>query len=130
MAEGEEAVPGTESQVDEQEEAVRRLQAEIERLTVADHLLLMMQSLSALAMNRLGLTEETAGRKDPDQARLAIDAFKALVGVIEGTRPPAEITAHRAVLSQLQLAYVAALTPAGAAEEGEASPEAAAEGGS
>jgi hypothetical protein len=112
-----------------QEEAIRRLQTEIERLTVADHLILMMQSLSALAVNRLGLTEETAGRKDPEQARLAIDAFKALLEVVERTRPAEEMKAHRAVLAQLQMTYVAALGPTSAGED-ESLEEVAPEGGS
>lgn len=112
-----------------QEEAIRRLQAEIERLTVSDHLLLMMQSLPALAVNRLGLTEESEGRKDPEQARLAIDAFKALMEVAERTRPAEEMKAHRAVLAQLQMTYVAALGPTSVGEDG-SSEEAAPEGGS
>lgn len=112
-----------------QEDAIRRLQTEIERLTVADHLLLMMQSLSALAVNRLGLAEETAGRQDAEQARLAIDAFKALMEVVERTRPAEEMKAHRAVLAQLQMTYVAALAPTSAGED-ESSEEVAPEGGS
>ena len=90
-------------------EAMQRLKEEIGRLSVADHVLLMMHSLSSLAIDRLGLTPESAARKDLEQARLATDAFKALLGVLEGKRPAEEITAHRAVLSQLQMAYVGAL---------------------
>ena len=110
----EESVNGTENnevEPDEQE-AMQRLQEEIGRLSVADHLLLMMQSLSSLAVERLGLAPEAVARKDLEQARLAIDAFRALLGVLEGKRPAEEITAHRSVLSQLQMAYVAALGPA------------------
>jgi hypothetical protein len=91
------------------QEAMQRLQEEIGRLSVADHVLLMMHSLSSLAIDRLGLTAESVARKDLGQTRLAIDAFKALLGVLEGTRPAEEITAHRAVLSQLQMAYLGAL---------------------
>jgi hypothetical protein len=92
-----------------EQEAMRRLQEEIGRLSVADHLVLMMHSLSSLAIDRLGLGQESADRKDLDQARLAIDGFRALLGVLEGKRPAEEITAHRAALSQLQLAYVGML---------------------
>jgi len=99
---------------DEEREALRRFEEEIARLTVTDHVTLMMQSLPSLAAERLGMSPETAARKDLEQARLAIDAFKALLGVLEGRRPVEEMTAHRAVLSQLQVAYVAALdAPAG-----------------
>ncbi len=94
----------------EEAEGLRRLQEELEKLTVGDHLLYMMQSLSALAVGRLGLTPDTTGRRDLEQARLAIDALKALVDVVEATRPAEEMAAHRSVLSQLQLSYVGALT--------------------
>jgi Domain of unknown function (DUF1844) len=109
----EEDVNGTEkNEIDADErEAMQRLQEEIGRLSVADHLLLMLHSLSSLAVDRLGLTPEAATRKDLDQARLAIDAFTALLRVLEGKGPAEEITAHRSVLSQLQVAYVAALGP-------------------
>jgi hypothetical protein len=105
------AYEGGEAEADEQE-AMRRLQEEIGRLSVTDHLLLMMHSLSSLAVDRLGLTPESASHKDLDQARLAIDAFRALLGVLEGKQPADEITAHRSALSQLQMAYVGALGPA------------------
>jgi hypothetical protein len=96
---------------DDEREAMRRLEEEIGRLSVADHVLLMMRSLSSLAVERMGLTPDTAARKDPEQARLAIDAFRALLGVLDGKRPAQEITDHRAVLSQMQMAYVTALGP-------------------
>jgi hypothetical protein len=102
----------------DEREAMRRLEEEIGRLSVADHVLLMMHSLSSLAVERLGISPETAGRKDLEQARLAIDAFKALLGLLEGKRPAEEITDHRAVLAQLQMAYVGALGPAPAGGEG------------
>jgi hypothetical protein len=107
----EEDVGGTENSQEHADEieAMQRLQEEIGRLSVADHLLLMMHSLSSLAVDRLGLGQELGARKDLDQARLAIDGFRALLGVLEGKRPAEEITAHRAALSQLQMAYVSAL---------------------
>jgi hypothetical protein len=93
----------------EEREAMRRFEEEIGRLSVTDHVLLMMQSLSSLAVERLGVTPETAGRKDPEQARMAIDSFRALLGVLEGRRPAEEIAGNRAVLAQLQMAYVASV---------------------
>lgn len=93
----------------EEAEMMQRLQEEIQNLTVSDHLFYMVESLSALAISRMGLTAETAERRDLDQARLAIDAFKALLEVMERTRPSEAIAVQRSALSQLQLAYVAAL---------------------
>jgi hypothetical protein len=86
-----------------------RFEEEIGKLTVADHLELMMRSLSSLAADRMGANPGAAGHKDPDQARVAIDAYRALLGVLEGNRPAEEISAHRSLLSQLQMAYVASL---------------------
>jgi len=88
---------------------VARLQEEIRNLPVGEHLLYMMQSLSTLAVGRMGVTPETAALRDLDQARMAIDAFRALMEIVAPTRPAKEMVAHRGVLSQLQLAYVAAL---------------------
>jgi hypothetical protein len=107
------------AEMDDQE-AMRRLQEEIGRLPVADHIVLMMHSLSSLVIERLGLTPEGAVHRDLEQARLAIDAFKALVGVLEDRRPAEEITAHRSVLSELQMAYVGCLSAAPADEAAEA----------
>lgn len=92
----------------EEVEMMERLQEQLQSMTVSDHLLYMMQSLSALALGRMGLTAETVEQRDLDQARLAIDAFRALVEVVERARPAEQMTVHKGVLSQLQLAYVGA----------------------
>ena len=111
----------------EEQEAIRRLQDEIGRLSVADHVSLMMHSLSSLAVDRLGLGAD-ASHRDLEQARMAVDAFKALLGVLEGRRPMEEINAHRSVLAQLQMTYVAALERGSA--EGEAPDAEGGDGGS
>jgi hypothetical protein len=117
--EGDEVVAEAAGDPDEEErDAMRHLQEEIGKLTVADHVLLMMQSLSSLAVDRMGIAPNTAARKDLAQVRLAIDAFKALLGVLEGQLPAEEIREHRAVLSQLQMAYVGQLRPAPASGGG------------
>ncbi len=88
---------------------MERLQEEIRNLPVAEHVVYMMHSLSSLAVGRMGLMPESSALRDLDQARLAIDAFKALVEVMERATPAREMAAHRGMLSQLQLAYVGAL---------------------
>ena len=112
----------------EDAEMMERLQEEIRNLPVSDHLVFMMQSLSGLAVARMGLAADTAGRRDMEQARLAVDAFKALLELLEKARPAGEMAAHRGMLSQLQLAYVAALDAGGkdrdaAADDGDAAAE-------
>ena len=68
-----------------------RLREEINNLPVSEHLVFMLQSLSSLAMDRLGLVPEAVRGATLEQARLAIDAFKALLDVVEQARPAAEI---------------------------------------
>ena len=88
---------------------VAALEDEMRAISVGDYLTYLMQSISVMGLRRLGLSAETAGDRDLEQSRLAIEAFRALLGVIEGTRAPEEVALHRAMLSQMQLAYVAAL---------------------
>jgi len=104
MAEEEENGPDA-----DEAEMMQQLRQELQNLTVSDHLLFMMHSLSALAVDRLGLTGEAGARRDLDEARLAIDAFKALVELVGRVRPPEEMAVHRSVLSQLQMNYVGVL---------------------
>ena len=96
----------------EEAEMMARLQEEIRNLPVADHVVYMMHSLSSLAVGRMGVMPDSQAQRDLDQARLAIDAFKALVEVMERAKPVPEMAAHRGMLSQLQLAYVGALDAA------------------
>lgn len=116
------ATSGPAAQGDEAE-VMARLEEEIRGMSVADHLGYMLHSLSALAVGRLGMGPDGAGQRDSVQARLAIEAFKALVGVLEQVRPAGEVKAHRGVLAQLQLAYAGAVTtgtPRAEAAEGQA----------
>lgn len=108
---------------DEEAEALARLQEQIQRMTVSDHLVYMLESLTALATRKLGLAPGAGEERDLEQARLAIDAFRALLQVAEPTRPEQEVGVHRQMLSHLQMAYVHVLQgpPAG---EPEARPEA------
>ena len=111
-------------------EMMARLQEEISNLPVSDHLVYMMHSLSALAVGRLGLAADAAERRDLSQARLAIDAFRALLSVLEPVRPAGVLAVHRGMLSQLQLAYAGAMATGGTADQPDAvadQPEAAAE---
>jgi hypothetical protein len=103
-------------------EMMARLEEEIRNLPVGDHLVYMLHSLSALAVGRLGLTPDTAAQRDLGQAGLAIDAFRALVGVLEQVRPAGEMSVQRGMLSQMQLAFAAATTGAAPAFEPEPQP--------
>ena len=93
----------------EEAEMLARFQEELRRMTVGEHLVTMMQSLATLAARKMGMTPETSSERDMEQVKLAIEAFRVLLPVVEPSRPTAEMQAHKSMLAQLQMAYVAAL---------------------
>jgi len=95
--------------MEQEEEKKQRLEEQIRNLPVSDHLLLMMHSLSDLALLRLGLIAETKGQVDLKQAQLAIDAYKSLLEIVEKACPREQTVPRRHVLAQLQLAYAASV---------------------
>ena len=101
----------------EEEEMLARFQEELRRMTVSEHLVTMMQSLATLAVRKMGFTPQTVTERDLEQSRLAIEALRALLPLVEPTRPEAEMQAHRKMLSELQVAYVGALQQPEASEE-------------
>jgi hypothetical protein len=116
----------TETNERDEAEAMARLREEISNLPVSEHLVYMLHSLSSLAVDRLGLAEGAAARRDPAQARLAIDAFKAMLGVVEPERPAEEITTYRGMLGALSARPAAEAAEAGAPAEPAAEAPAAA----
>jgi hypothetical protein len=101
----------------EEQEMLARFQEELRRMTVGEHLVTMMQSLATLAVRRMGLTPQTAAERDLDQAKLAIEAFRTLLSLVEPVRPQEEMRAHRKMLSELQMAFVGALQQAQTGDE-------------
>jgi hypothetical protein len=97
----------TEEQQPHQEPSEEELRAALEeqlrRITVTDVLLQTVVTLVNLASRRLGLAggEHAEEEKDLDQARLAIDAIRALVPLL----PEKETQPVRDALAQLQMAY-------------------------
>jgi hypothetical protein len=85
-------------------ELVEQLQAELGRLKVSDLLLQTVYTISSLGYHRL--SGET---RDLEQARLAIEALKALVPVLEGAVPDEAVRDFNQVLANMQLAYAAAV---------------------
>jgi hypothetical protein len=81
------------------------LEQEMKRLRVEDVLLQSVVSLINLGIRRLGVAEGTDDERDLEQARLAIEAVRALMGVLEEAAPE-QLPAIRDGLSRLQLAYV------------------------
>ncbi len=88
-----------------QEEFLRQLEAEMRRLTVSDFLVQTAATLASLGSQRL-----SGEGRDLAQARLAIDAIKALSPVIGGS---VSETARRdldAAIASMQLAFARAVS--------------------
>ena len=87
----------------EERELVEQLQAELDRLQVSDLLLQTVYTISSLGYHRL-----SGESKDLDQARLAIEALKALLPVLQGAVPEEAVRDFNQVLVNMQLAYASA----------------------
>jgi len=82
------------------EELVAQLEEELKKLKVGDLLVQTLYTVSSLGYRKLA--EED---RDLDQARLAIDALRALLPVLEGSVPEELVRDFKQVTSNLQLAY-------------------------
>jgi hypothetical protein len=86
-----------------QEEFARRLEEELKRIKVADLLVQTIYTVSSLGYTRLA--EED---RDLEQARLAIEAAKALVPVLSGSVPEEMTGDLNQMVASMQLAYAKA----------------------
>jgi hypothetical protein len=80
-----------------------QLLEEMRRLKVSD---LLLSTLMTVA--QLGFAKLDPATRDLEQARIAIEAMRALLPVLEGTVPEETTRDFRSVVSNLQLAYVRA----------------------
>ena len=87
----------------EQELSSEQLVEQIRRLKVED---VLLSTLATVA--QLGYAKLEPSSRDLDQARLAIESLRAVVGVLEGAAPAATIRDFNQVVANLQLAYAAA----------------------
>lgn len=88
-----------------EEEIREQLEEELRKLKVSDLLVQTLYSVSALGYRRIG--EED---RDLEQAKLAIEALRALVPVMEGTVPQEMISDLNQVTANMQLAYAKAVS--------------------
>lgn len=77
----------------------------LRQLKVSDLLVQTLSTVSSLAYHRLD-----ERHRDLEQARLAIDALRALVPVLTGSVPPELLRDFEQVTTNLQLAYAAAVS--------------------
>ena len=120
MAEGGSRIwtPGGERTVGQQQqpEEPRELSPEqiaemMKQLKISDVLLSELSTLAQLAYTKLDPSSRDLG-----EARLAIDAIRALVGVLQGSVPDGVARDFAQLVSNLQLAYVQALDEEAGAE--------------
>jgi hypothetical protein len=88
-----------------EEELRAAYEAEIKKIRVEHVLLEHVVTLVNLGMRRTGLQPGTEEERDVEQVRVAIDAIRALIPLLERTAPE-QIGPIRDALSQLQLAFV------------------------
>ena len=89
------------------EQLLQDFQEELKRLRVEDLLVQTLYTVSSLGYRRLSEQD-----RDLDQARLAIEALRALVPVLDGSASDELVRDFKQVTANLQLAY------ADAAKEG------------
>ena len=94
-----------------EEELRAALEEQMRKLRVEDVVLQTVATLVNLAARRLGLTappgEDASAERDIDQARLAIEAVRALLPLT----PEDQVEAIRQALSQLQMAFAQQAQP-------------------
>jgi hypothetical protein len=106
-----------------EEELRAAYEAELKRIRVEHVLLEDVVTLINLGMRRTGLSPSTEAERDPEQVRLAIEAIRALLPLIEQPVPE-QAKQIRDALAQLQLAFVRiGGGPGGAAAKTEAGPQ-------
>jgi hypothetical protein len=88
-----------------EEELAAAYEAQLKQLRVEDVVLQTIVSLLNLGGRKAGLAPGTEDERDVAQVRMAVDAARGLMPLVEDKLGPDAATLHEA-LSQLQLAYV------------------------
>lgn len=96
-----------EEAIKREEEMIRQLQEEIDKLASKDIIVQMMMSLSSLAYKKMGIPLGVNDKyKDKAQARMAIDSFDALLKVVTEEVSTDERENLKSSLANLQLNFV------------------------
>lgn len=90
------------------DELLRQLEEELKQVKVSDLLVQTLYTVSSLGYSRLG-----SESRDLEQARLAIEAMRALVPVLEGSVAVEVVSDFNQVTANMQLAYAKAVSDAG-----------------
>ncbi len=89
-----------ESQPPSDEQLLRELEDELKKLKVSDLLIQTLYTVSSLGYRKLSEDD-----RDLDQARLAIEALRALLPVLEEALGEEPVRDFKQVTANLQLAY-------------------------
>jgi hypothetical protein len=117
MPNDEQAAPGREEPQSE-EELRARLEEELRRITVKNILVQTVVTLVNLGGQRLGASEPTRDVRDLAQSRMAIEAVRAILPLLEANPEDADqMKPVRDALAQLQIAYAREVGSAGADQE-------------
>jgi hypothetical protein len=100
----------------DEDQIAGQLAEELRRLRIEDVLIQTLITISSIGYRRLGLTSDTRGDRDLQQAKLAIDTMAALTPVLEKVVPDELIRDFNQSVASLQLAYAQA---AGEGEDAE-----------
>jgi hypothetical protein len=118
-----------------EDELRAQLEEQFRKQKVSDLLVQYMVSLSTLAYMKMGITEDTQEVKDLEQARLAIDSYKALLDSAGDRLGEQDRKALSGALASMQMTFVQAAeggkgTEGGKEAEGGKETEGAGEPGS
>lgn len=99
--------PGAERGKAEEEEFRRLVEESLEKVTVAEVTLAVMNQFASLGYLKMGLPESVNLKyRDLSQALLAIDLLEAMIKGAEGKIPEEKLKPFRGTLANLQLNYV------------------------
>lgn len=101
------ASPAEEKEEMGEEEFQRLVEESLEKVTVADIILTMMNQLASVGYMKMGLPENVNLKyRDFDQARLAIDTLEAILTGAEGKIPEESLQPFRGTMANLQMNFV------------------------
>jgi hypothetical protein len=87
------------------EKLIQQLEEELKKVKVSDLLVQTLYTVSSLGYSRLG-----AENRDLEQAKLAIEAMRALIPVLADAVPEEVVRDFNQVTANMQLAYAKAVS--------------------
>jgi hypothetical protein len=126
VAEGEQPEQSREDRtrsVEADEELLRKVEEQLRDLKVSDVLLQTVYTISSLGWHKLSSTD-----RDLEQARLAIEALRALLPVLGGAMPAEVKRDLEQMVANMQLSYASAVGEAASTQAPKPEPEGDGEG--